>query len=153
MESKPRFAPNVENSYFPTWKVKNGHMNKGKWLGKYSRPMEHLGRNCETNLEIPMPIAKFFQWHGISFGRQLLKNRFPFFLICLFDGVWCFFFLGSIYSGWLGIILVLSDIPKALYLWRFRGGVVDGGPWFFNWYHFTTKKTPSKEICEQIWDP
>ena len=23
--------------------VKNGHMNKGKWLGKYYHPMEHLG--------------------------------------------------------------------------------------------------------------
>ena len=27
--------------YLPTWKVKNGHLNKGKWLGKYCHPMDY----------------------------------------------------------------------------------------------------------------
>ena len=29
------------------------HMNKGKWLGKYSRPMEHLGKPREVYLVLP----------------------------------------------------------------------------------------------------
>ena len=29
--------------YLPTSGKKNGHMNMGKWLGKYSRHMAHLG--------------------------------------------------------------------------------------------------------------
>ena len=36
--------------YLPTWKVKNGHMNNGKWLAKYSHPIEHLGNNWKVDV-------------------------------------------------------------------------------------------------------
>ena len=69
--------------------VKNGHMNKGKWLGKYYHPMEHLGmifvmflsakkNNPETNICSPLQIGggddpfllgkPQFQGRTVSFG-------------------------------------------------------------------------------------
>ena len=128
-------------------------MNKGKWLGKYSRPMEHLGRSAKQIWNFQCQLLSFS--NGMEFpleGNCLKKKRFPFFwFVCLTELVVSF--LGSIYSGWLGIIFVLSDIPKALHLWRFSGGVVDGGPWFFNWHHFTTKKHLQKKSVNKYGTP
>ena len=39
----PRFCPNVWIIYLYEAGVFHGLMNQGRWLGKYSRPMEHLG--------------------------------------------------------------------------------------------------------------
>ena len=48
--------------YLPTWKVKNGHLNKGKWLGKYCHPwiMEHLGYSSCTHRQLQTKLL--YNW-------------------------------------------------------------------------------------------
>ncbi len=41
-------------------RLRNGHINKAKWLGKYSHPMEHLG--TYNTSEYPVIWSYFISW-------------------------------------------------------------------------------------------
>ena len=65
-------------SYLPTWKVKNGHMNKGKWFGNYSHPMEHLGTVDDAEIQRttknPIKGSWNMEWSAQNFNNSLNLN-------------------------------------------------------------------------------
>ena len=66
-------APCID--YVHTWRVKNGHMNKGKWLGKYSHPMGHFWNQfCLQPHGHPSPKADHML---VKYALDIPKNPFP----------------------------------------------------------------------------
>jgi len=54
--------------------VKNGHINKGKWLGKYSHPMEHLGFAMKPVRPYGKHPTNFFLTQTTSLLRTNISN-------------------------------------------------------------------------------
>ena len=77
LKPRPRCSLHVWMIIFPYMKGENGHMNKGIFVGKYSRTMEHLGR---VNIHNRTFLDSYGKLEGVGMQRLRLRHRWCYML-------------------------------------------------------------------------
>ena len=89
--------------------MKNGHMNKGKWLGKYSCPMDTSWVMGCRNVDNPIPASLFFpisvRCHSFCQKGKLRK-------------VFYFWKTGGDYGWWLCVARTLVSNQQKVIWWE-----------------------------------